>query len=295
MKVKYYRIGTRGILFSFEEPYLTNVYVILGKKTVFVLDTFLGPEAMKIVKKVVKDYSSGQNKFVVFNSHADYDHFWGNQSFQDSDIYAHELAIERIQREGQNFLRLYEEHQQGKVSLVKPNITFTDQVHFVEEGVLFFYSPGHTQDSISAYDIIDKVLFVGDNIESPIPYINEANFSQYLSTLEDYLNFDAHYIISGHDSIMTDSFLIESNIQYLKKFAEFSISFQDLPTPKHEVTHWTNVVTLAQSLFQQRKKDLCSKMLNHADWFLSNVKNDNINVAAERERISSMLKILEKN
>ena len=35
---------------------------------------------------------------VVFNTHADYDHIWGNQAFGGSTIVAHESALRRIRR-----------------------------------------------------------------------------------------------------------------------------------------------------------------------------------------------------
>lgn len=54
------RIGSRGLLFTWMEPYHTNVYVTVGTRHVFVIDTFLGPEPMEAVKtKLAEEVSLG--------------------------------------------------------------------------------------------------------------------------------------------------------------------------------------------------------------------------------------------
>ncbi len=63
----------------------------------------------------------------------------------------------------------------------------TREGFFAEEGVEFYFTSGHTEDSCSCFDHIDKTLFVGDNVESPVPHINELNVTAYVSTLEEYL------------------------------------------------------------------------------------------------------------
>lgn len=44
------KIDSRGLLFSFEDPYLTNVYVIIDNEQVFVLDTSLGSEPLRYMQ-----------------------------------------------------------------------------------------------------------------------------------------------------------------------------------------------------------------------------------------------------
>lgn len=292
MQVTLTEVGKRGILFSFKKPYFTNVYAILADNAVFIIDTFLGPEAMELVKEAIEKKRAIQ-RYIILNSHADYDHFWGNQSFKGSDIYAHEMAYHRIQREGRSFLQLYNSHQLGEVVITKPNILFTDQVYFIDERVLFFYSPGHTDDSVSVYDIKDRVLFVGDNIEKPIPYVYSTQIDRYIETLKDYLNYTADYIISGHDPIMTDTYLIEQNITYLTKLSSFSVSLDDLTSSKHQAIHWSNLISLAQRTFEENDHKFCKKILEHAQWFLDHISSDIVDINTERARIDSMLKKLQ--
>jgi glyoxylase-like metal-dependent hydrolase (beta-lactamase superfamily II) len=103
--MEYGRVGSRGHLFTWMEPYHTNVYVIDGHKHVFVVDTFLGPGPMEEVKARLAGEGVRGKPFVVFNTHADYDHYWGNQSFEGSTIVAHESALLRIRTQGEEGLK----------------------------------------------------------------------------------------------------------------------------------------------------------------------------------------------
>jgi len=72
--MEFQRIGSRGLLFTWMEPYHTNVYVIVGPKRVFVIDTFLGPDPMADVAARLREEGVDGKPFVAFNTHADYDH-----------------------------------------------------------------------------------------------------------------------------------------------------------------------------------------------------------------------------
>ncbi|WP_275451800.1 MBL fold metallo-hydrolase [Clostridium novyi] len=79
----------------------------------------------------------------------------------------------------------------------------------------FFYSPGHTECSASCFDEQDNVLFVGDNVERPNPYLTCNNKENYEETLKGYLKMNAEVIIPGHGFI-EDNELIIKNLDYIK-------------------------------------------------------------------------------
>ena len=72
MKVQ--EIGTRGLLFTFDDPYKTNLYAMNGEKFLFICDTFLGPDSMNEVIVELKKKGFFPKPVIVFNSHHDYDH-----------------------------------------------------------------------------------------------------------------------------------------------------------------------------------------------------------------------------
>ncbi len=216
MKVQ--EIGKRGFLFTFFEldncP--TNVFVINGKDHLFICDTFLGPDSMEEMKSHVRSFSE-EKPFVVFNSHSHWDHIWGNCAFPSSVIISHTLCRETIMKEAESELQQYEEYKMGNVKIVLPTLTFTQSVFFPDEDVTFFHTPGHTKDSASCLDHVDNTLFVGDNIEEPIPYLFSDALGLYVHTLKEYLRIDATTVIPGHGTIPDESIITE-NVDYVEAF-----------------------------------------------------------------------------
>ncbi len=130
-------------------PYRTNVYAINGDKHLFICDTFLGIEPMEKVLAHLR--AEGINKPVnVRISHMDYDHYWDNGAFKDSIILSHEYGWSRIYDEHMITYRKHESHKRGTVEAIPPNMVFKDRVIFPEDGVEFFYSPGHSHLSANS-------------------------------------------------------------------------------------------------------------------------------------------------
>lgn len=215
------RIGKRGYLFIFEfgdeGTDTTNIYVIKGKTHWFVIDTFLGPEAISQIKNYLEtDFS--EKSIVVVNTHAHFDHFWGNCAFQGATIVAHFLCKQAITTKQQDdFLEKNSKYQKGQVELIAPSLTFEKRMIFEEEGVELFHSPGHTRDAISCIDHQDQVLLVGDNIGLPIPSIYPGvRLQDYIETLERYRSLRLPNMISSHYNQIEDV-LIDANLRYLRK------------------------------------------------------------------------------
>ncbi len=215
------RISNRGFIFTFDDlqktnfQCSTNVYAIVGNKYIFICDTCLGPDSMAQVIDHLKNLTQIK-PLIIFNSHADWDHIWGNCYFPNSLIIAHHLCRQRIQAEGERDLLQYSLYCRGEVELVLPNLTFDTEIVFPGEGIKFFYSPGHTIDSASCYDMIDHLLFVGDNLEDPIPYISIDNLAQYRETLEGYLKLSPDIYLPAHSAAQTTEHLLRKNLDYLR-------------------------------------------------------------------------------
>lgn len=267
--MKFEKISSRGLLFSFDDPYLTNVHVILGNNHVFVLDTFLGNDSMKFVLSKIAEEGHAGKPIVVFNSHADYDHYWGNGAFKDATIVGHERCKTRVIAEGEAYLLKYADHKRGEIELIPPNRTFQETLIFEDEGVNFFHTPGHTLDSASCYDTVDKVLFVGDNVESPFPYLNHVNFEQYIHTLKSYLEFDWKYLVAGHDPLMEKPDLIKQNIDYLRKFRNWSLDIDSMSIQElhRHVDH--NLNAIKEELMKSDQKESLLKHLKELEKYIS--------------------------
>lgn len=217
------KVVGRGTLFTFSEleepPYEcpTNVYAIAGRENFYILDSYLGPSYMREIKGCLeKEY--GKKAYILFNSHSHWDHIWSNSEFRDSPIIGHEECRELILSEGAHELAAESpQFAREEIELLAPNLVFSERLIYPEEGITFFHSPGHSLDSASCYDSLDKVLFTGDNIDDPIPsYLYSPDLDRYIATLTAYLDLDISIVVQSHGPPTTRE-TIEKNIDYLKK------------------------------------------------------------------------------
>lgn len=290
MKVQ--KVGSRGYLFTFDEPYKTNLYVINATHHLFICDTFLGPDPIKDVMKFLDKEKCTTKPVVVFNSHYDYDHIWGNSEFKDSIILAHELCRKMIKDEGEDDLKKYESHKRGEITLALPNVVFKEKKSFLEDEVEFYHTPGHTEDSSSCYDHVDEVLFVGDNLESPYPYIRILNIETYIETLEEYLTRDVNFIVSGHDDLMKDNQLIKSNLTYLQNLNQNQVDSTKFSKEQRGI-HYSNITQLGELKAQAGKKESALEYYNEAAKLL-NEAEDSPNVEKLKEQIGKIIEDLSK-
>jgi len=163
---------------------------------------------------IKKEY--GDKEFIVINTHNHWDHVWGNSIYSSNMIISHELCKKDMEQHGEKALEKYKDHRKGEVILTYPNVTFTDKICFEEDNILICHTPGHTEDSISILDLRDKILFAGDNLERPIPYVMEKDLEQYIKTLEEYLKLDVDVVIGGHTACENKE-LIHHNLDYARK------------------------------------------------------------------------------
>ncbi|TFG09570.1 MBL fold metallo-hydrolase [Candidatus Heimdallarchaeota archaeon] len=245
--MKVTKVGTRGIVFSFYDPYLVNIYVINGDKHIFICDTGLGSDFIDQIFVYLTDQKIDSKPMIVFNSHTDYDHIWGNHMFPESMILAQERSINVLEKEGVEALEKYSSHKRGEVDLTFPNQLFKDNYVFTHEGIEFYHTPGHTLESSSCYDSKDKTLFVGDNIESPYPYVNFLNLEDYKATLSEYLTRDVEIVVSGHDEVMFHTDLIKSNLEYLNQLTDGVVDRSQF-SKKQRGIHFLNITRIGEMM-----------------------------------------------
>lgn len=193
--------------YEFEEliPYKTYVYALKKDDTVYIIDTFCGSAYMEIIKS---DYPN--SSFIVINTHYHFDHIWGNHSFSDCPIYAHQSCREMIRRHGAQDLQEQAQYFQGVHKLIPPNHCFDGRQLTLSDGLLLLYTPGHTIDGISLYDQEQNALFVGDNLEKPLIQIEKGLLREYKQTLKDYLSLPVEHFYAGHTLYMTKADVADS-------------------------------------------------------------------------------------
>jgi len=211
------KITNRNTLFTTKENKDSdiNMGVIHGNKHNFIVDTGIGGNCAK----AILDYTGDDKKpIIVINTHHDWDHVAGNWVFEHCTIIAHKLCRELMDTHWDKHIHGAKERNAfilGELRKCLPNVLFEDSVYFPEDGIIIFHTPGHTPDSISVYDKVDKVLYVGDNfgaVNDKLMYWgweagdNTTHFRQRLGMENDY---DFEICVFSHGGAQTKESLAE--------------------------------------------------------------------------------------
>jgi len=201
-----------------------DAYVIITERYVVVLDTLLCPEDASAMVQMVKDQLPGRQLLVV-NSHADWDHSWGNAYFTGecaAPIIAHEYCLTRmLSDEARQELLEYKQRYAifQNVALVPPTMTF-DQ-HFTILGgdmtIELIPAPGHHLDHIAVWIPELSLLLAFDAIERPLPILENAEaVPSMFATLEQLLALRAERVLCSHSKSASVA-LIEENLAYFRE------------------------------------------------------------------------------
>lgn len=213
-------LGSRGYLVTFDElldtefDCTTNVYLMKDEAGNVLVDSFLGPDIMaKMVQALAEDPDKVR---YVINTHSDWDHIWGNAYFKNALVIAHQYYPDRIKAEDEEASLDLKRYAMGEIADPHVDILFDYRISLPDLDLEVFYSPGHSDDSISVYDARDRILIVGDNCEYPIPsYVDRQLLEEHSRTLEHYLEYDFEFVVPGHGPILTRT-EVKTNLEYIK-------------------------------------------------------------------------------
>lgn len=221
MRIATTEIGTRGILITITTEnfsFPTSVYAINCTDFILLCDTHLGADTGEKIRSILHE-RFGKKSIVVFNTHADYDHVWGNAVFQESTIIAHETTRRVMAEKNEMFRELLSDFACGDNPTVLPNTTFTSKYSFEEEGITLLHLPGHTADSSSLYDARDGVIYCGDMWEAPLPCVAWHHCDEYVRSLQTLLAMKPQVMLSSHSGLVTDE-MVNTNLRYIEALAE---------------------------------------------------------------------------
>lgn len=230
-----------------------SVLLIIGSRFTFLCDTHLGPESMKKVQNELGTISHPE-QMVIFNSHSDWDHVWGNCEFSHNLIIGHSTCRDRLKERGEYDLISHSSMTRGIVTITLPNMTFDSRLTFEEDDVEFIYAPGHTIDSSLCFDRKDSILYVGDLVEDPIPYLDYERTDLYLNTLEMLLTFPADIMVSAHSGIIVRD-LIRANIAYIQAVQEGK-SIDNSRFGAYDNVHQLNLNTRIMFCYEKEVRDI---------------------------------------
>ncbi|HLZ57451.1 MAG TPA: MBL fold metallo-hydrolase [Ktedonosporobacter sp.] len=199
-----------------------DAYVVITDRYVIVCDTLFCPEDMAVVMDEVRHELTGR-QLLVINSHADWDHAWGNNYFSAfTPIIGHDFTrIRLLSEEAQGQLQDYQRRSPlfQNVVLTPPTITFSRALTLYggDLTLKLLKAPGHTSDHIAIWLPESRLVLAFDAAEYPLPLLESARSVQMmLSTLQRFLLLQPERILCSHGKT-TSITTVQANLDYLRE------------------------------------------------------------------------------
>jgi glyoxylase-like metal-dependent hydrolase (beta-lactamase superfamily II) len=189
--------------------------LVYGDRYTLLIDTLSTPSELTAVREAVQQ--RGLPLWIV-NSHADWDHWWGNSAFPDAPIIALRSTRTRQLREGKRTLTSFRKRDErfNEVELRPATIAFEDRLDLDLGGITVELHPvpGHTHDTLVAWIPERKLLFAADAAEDPIPLINEGPVGDWPQRLRSWAE-RAKVVVPAHGPVQGPE-LLTRNAAYLQ-------------------------------------------------------------------------------
>ncbi len=176
------------------------------------------------------------------DSHADWDHAWGNAYFtgtRAAPIIAQEHCLTRLQSaEARAELADFQQRYSifHDVRLVPPTITFTEKltIHGGDLTIELLAAPGHHLDQIVAWMPELRLLLAFDAVERPLPLIEGADCVPHMfGTLERLIALQPERVLCSHGNT-TSPQLVKENLAYLREIERRARSLLQRHRPTNE-------------------------------------------------------------
>ena len=214
--------------------------VIFTSQGVVVIDTLLFPQETDELLHLVRRRSRNGVRYVI-NTHSQSDHVYGNYLFDETEVIAHELCRQTLQRHGEEELNEAREQipELAEVQLRLPSITFDEELtlRLGNKTLRLMHTPGTTPDSIVVHVREDKVLFAGDTV-MPVPHIVDGDRLELMESLRSIGKLSVDNIVQGHGGVLLRGEVKEtlrSSIAYLETIYERVRKEVEAGTPRDEL------------------------------------------------------------
>lgn len=237
-----------------------DVVSVVTERFVALIDTTGTPDGCLRVLSALSPHLEAK-PLIVINTHADWDHVWGNSAVADrAVIIAHEAAVPRLSSptDGVATLRIKRELSDrfDEVILTQPHLTF-DESLTLRGGDLtleLIHTPGHTDDHVAVWIPELALCIAGDTAEDPIPEVTDptaVNFDLLRDSLRRLRDLNPRHVIPGHGA-STSPRLLDDNLSY---FDTVSARVATLPEgdPSDETPGltWNDLLPTVRALTQR--------------------------------------------
>ncbi|MEZ4867581.1 MAG: MBL fold metallo-hydrolase [Caldilineaceae bacterium] len=220
------------ILICRNDP-LVDVFIVVTERYVVLVDTVINPATARQMLAYARPHLTPHRQLLVVNTHADYDHAWGNQIFAGpsaeapAPIIATQLcAAQLTAADAQAALRERQASEPlifGEVRLTPPTVLFAD--HLVIDGgdltLQLLATPGHTPDHLSIYLPEIGTLLAADAAELPFPMARTtAGLPIMRRSLRQLAALRPQHVLYCHAPVTCGPALLQANIAYFDELEE---------------------------------------------------------------------------
>lgn len=236
-----WRALATGVYVRRHDELKLNCGLVVGEQRALVIDTRSfhqqGRELLEAVREIT------DRELVVVNTHAHFDHCFGNAAFRDSQIYAHAGAAEDLRHTGEHQRRQVIEHLRGterehlaadveSTEIVLPFYLIEDDTSIDLGGrtvELLYSGRGHTDHDLAVSIPDAGVVFAGDLVEEGAdPAMEDAFPLEWAATLARLLDKPSVELsdiwVPGHGRVVDRAF-VEAQAEVLTRLAD---SFAEL-------------------------------------------------------------------
>jgi glyoxylase-like metal-dependent hydrolase (beta-lactamase superfamily II) len=198
-----------------------DTFAIRSRRLLVVVDTMSTPADARQLRSALEPDLDGRT-LVVVDTHADYDHAWGNQVFADVPILGHAVCGARLHgAAAYEDLERWKAEMPGRFDEVEPtapSILFGEAGLVLDGGDLtieLITTPGHTDDHTSLYLPELDLLLAGDAAEVPFPHVSSgAGLVRARASLQRLMTLGARYVLPCHGGT-TDPAVLERNVAWI--------------------------------------------------------------------------------
>lgn len=206
---------------------LVQTFIVITEQFVLLVDTVINPQTAGQMLEWAQPYLVDGRQLLVINTHADYDHCWGNQLFagetavHPAPIIGSHLSPPLFQQaEAKTYLAKMQELEPeifNEVIFTPPTLLIHDK--FVINGgdltVELLPTPGHTEDHYSLFLPEIKTILAADAAELPYPVARvPAGLPQMRDSLARLAALPAETVLYCHAPVTTGRALLLDNIAY---------------------------------------------------------------------------------
>ncbi len=214
-----------------------DTFAVVTARFLIVVDTMATPALMRQVIEALRPDVAGRT-VLVLNTHADWDHVYGNRLFAPDgelpglliasaatrDRLLSGAALDRLRRQQAQDARF------ADVTLVTPDLSFPERLtlHGGDLTLEVLPTPGHTPDHVSIWIPELGTVLAGDAAEHPFPQVRGgAQLAVTLASLERLQALHPRVVLPCHGGTTTPELLTRN----LEHFGFLRAQLSRLPSP----------------------------------------------------------------